>query len=190
MVGVLVFWAQLGHLYPPGDRAIDRILRTAILFLLFSASHRRWSLNRAPPLKRSPGWPLQLLRWLLVLVYLSAGISKLMQQPHWLGVQGVPVLYRILCDPLSAQIDPLVAQSYFGVFRVLGWATIAVELSAVLLFTRWACWWSAAAVFMHLGVAWSMKLGMFSWGMIILYLPLFHEQWLPWLDRRRQSMVE
>ena len=27
-------YAQLGHLYPPGDRAIDRILRTALLILL------------------------------------------------------------------------------------------------------------------------------------------------------------
>ena len=190
MFGALVLWAQIGHLYPPGDRAIDRILRTVLLFLLFSASHRRWALNRSAPLLQAPGWPLHLLRWLLVLVYLSAGISKLAQQPGWLAVEGTPVLYRILCDPLSARLDAVVAQSFFGVFRVMGWATIAVELGAVLLLTRWARLWATAAITMHLGVAWSMNLGMFSWGMITLYVPLLHTWWLPWLDRRRHSVVE
>ena len=45
LTGILLY-AQVGHLYPPGDRAIDRILRTMLLILLFSDAHQTWSLRQ------------------------------------------------------------------------------------------------------------------------------------------------
>jgi hypothetical protein len=167
VVGLLAY-AQLGHLYPPGDRAIDRILRTVLLVLVASGAHRRLALTGARA-DRVPAWPADTVRVLLVIVYLSAGLAKLQQQPGWLALGGTPVLYRVMTDPLAAHVDPVVAAGWFPVLRVLGWGTIALELSAPLVFTRFAPLWAIAGASMHLGIALTMDLGMFSWGMLALY---------------------
>jgi len=189
ILAAVLLWAQLGHLYPPGDRAIDRILRTVLLFLLFSASHRRWSLSRAPPVDSVGAWPLLLVRWLLFLVYTSAGIAKLAQQPGWLAIEGTPVLYRLLTDPMAAHLDPVAATEWWWLLRPLGWGTIVLELTAVLLLTRWDRLWIPVAITMHVGIAMTMNLGMFSYGMLALYVPLTAEWWLPGLDRSRRTVV-
>jgi hypothetical protein len=188
LISVLL-WAQLGHLYPPGDRAIDRMLRTVLLFLLFSESHRVWSFAPGAPARQVGAWPLILLRWMLFLVYTSAGVAKLAQQPGWLSVSGMPVLYRILSDPMAASLDPLAAAPWWWLLRAMGWGTIAMELSSFLLLTRWSRFWIPPVLVMHLGIAWSMNLGMFSAGMMAFYLPLTVAWWGPWLDRRQRSMV-
>lgn len=167
----LVAYAQLGHLYPPGDRAIDRLLRTALLVLLFSGAHRRLALT-GPRQAAIPAWPGGLLRFVLVLVYLGAGVAKLVADPHWLSPSGVPVLYRVLASPIDAHIDPIAATNWFWPIRLLGFGTIALELSSPLLLTRWARWWAVAGIGMHLGIAATMELGMFAWGMLAFY-PLF-----------------
>ena len=130
-----------------------------------------------------------LLRWMLVLVYTSAGVAKLAQQPGWLAVSGMPVLYRILADPMASSLDPLAAAPWWWLLRALGWGTIALELSAFLLLTRWSRYWIPPIMVLHVGIAWSMKLGMFSVGMMVFYLPLTVGWWTPWLDRRQPSMV-
>lgn len=165
VIGLLAY-AQLGHLYPPGDRAIDRLLRCALLLVLVSGAHRRWP---ARPGDRVPAWPADTLRFLLVLVYLSAGIAKLQEQPGWLAWSGTPVLYRVMGDPLAAHVDPVAAVPFWPLLRFLGWGTIALECSAPLLFTRFAPYWAVAGAAMHLGIALTMNLGMFSWGMLALY---------------------
>ncbi len=164
----LLAYAQLGHLYPPGDRAIDRLLRTVLLILLFSGAHRRLALT-GPRQDRIAAWPADLIKGLLVLVYLSAGIAKLQQQPGWISWPELPVLYRVMADPLSAHLDPVAALAWAPAFRVLGFGTIALELSSPLLLTRLAPYWALCGVAMHIGIAMTMELGMFSWGMLALY---------------------
>ena len=62
---LLVSYSQLGHLFVPGDRGIDRILRTALLVLVFSA---------VPTAKAQvAAWPAHLLRWLLVCGFTELG---------------------------------------------------------------------------------------------------------------------
>jgi hypothetical protein len=168
IVGVLAY-AQVGHLFPPGDRAIDRILRTVLLLWAFGQSHRRWSLSPQPALARVPAWPADVARFLMVLIYLSAGVGKLMVEPAWLAWSGTPVLYRVMTDPLAAHLDPVAMQAWFVPLRVMGWATIALELSAPLILTRWVRWWAIPGAIMHLGIHAAMDLGMFSWGMLSLY---------------------
>jgi hypothetical protein len=167
LVGTLAY-AQLGHLYPPGDRAIDRLLRTVLLLVACSGAHRRLALtgDRAETIR---AWPADTIRVLLVLVYLSAGIGKLQQQPGWLALSGTPVLYRVMTDPLAAHVDAHAALPWWPILRVLGWGTIALELSSPLILTRWARWWAVGGIAMHLGIAMTMDLGMFSWGMLALY---------------------
>lgn len=180
LVGVLAY-AQLGHCYPPGDRGIDRILRMVLLFLLFSGVHRRFSLDnlllRRAPWVRVPAWPAQLILFSMVMVYLAAGLGKIMQQPRWLSVQGTPVLYRIVTDPLAAHLDPVFWSQYPLPFRVGSIATIVLELGALVLLTRWRLGWAAFGVFMHLGIYASMELGMFSWGMLAMY-PVLLDRWV------------
>lgn len=183
VVGVLAY-AQLGHLYPPGDRAIDHLLRTVLLILLFSDAHRRWSLSRGEVARQTRGWASDLIRTLLVVLYMSAGITKLMQQPRWLALQGMPVLYRVMTDPLAAHLDPVAMQDWTWLLRVLGWGTIAMECSGFLIYTRLAPYWAIPGICMHLGIAFSMELGMFSWGMMAFYPLLFAPFWLPRLMRR------
>lgn len=173
------FYGQTGHCYPAGDRAIDRLVRTIFLILLFSGAHRRFALGAKRVATRINAWPEDLIKWILVMMYTSAGVSKLMQQPRWLSTEGVPVLYRIMTDPMAAWLDPVIAQPFYPLFRVGGWATIALECVAVLLMTRLGRYWAILGAGMHLGIATFMNLGMFSWAMLALYPVLF----APWLCR-------
>ena len=179
IVGVLAY-AQLGHLFPPGDRAIDRIVRCGLLILLFSQADKAlaWSRTRTHPI---PAWPAHLMRFLLVLVYLSAGLSKLIQQPGWLSLTADPPLLRILVDPMAGELDPIFWSQFPWLFRLGGYVTIAFELASPLLLTRHAPKLAIVGLMMHLGILFTMTLGMFSWGMIAFY-PLFLA---PWAVRRR-----
>ena len=170
LLGVLAY-AQLGHLYPPGDRAIDRIIRTALLFLLFSAADQHTTFRRAKQTIIAI-WPADLLRFFLVLVYLSAGVAKLLEQPGWLSMTAEPPLLRILTDPMSGQLDPMIWTAHSAWFRWGGFFTIAIELSSPLLLTRYAHFWAIGGLCMHIGITLTMSLGMFGWGMLAFY---------PWL---------
>jgi hypothetical protein len=170
LIGVLAY-AQLGHLFPPGDRAIDRLVRSGLLILMFSGADRVWSMRKAKT-NIIPAWPADLIRYLLVLVYLSSGLSKLIQQPGWLSLTAEPPLLRILIDPMAADLNPVFWADYPWLFRLGGFVTIAFELAAPLLLTRHATKLAVVGLLMHLGVAYTMTLGMFSWGMLAFY-PLF-----------------
>jgi len=181
----LVGYAQLGHLCGPSDRGIDRILRTVMLILIVSEAHKHFSLKR-PWKDRIPAWPQDLVRYLLVLVYMNSGFAKLLGDPAgWLGFEGQSHLYRIITNPVAGHVDPVMADDWGWVLWLGGWFTIGIELAAPLLLTRHAHWWALAGVALHLGIAATMELGMFSWGMLSLYPILFAES--PWLNARRSS---
>jgi hypothetical protein len=165
--------SQLGHLFVPGDRGIDRMLRTVLLVLLFS----RVTAQDRP--ERVEAWPSDLIRWFLVLVYLSAGVAKLDPDLDWL-MGDPPELYQILADPMGGRLDPVRWYDHPWLFRLGGAATLVLELSAPLLLTRWAPLWALFAAPIHLGIAAMMDLGMFSWGMLAMYPVLFG----PWLRER------
>ena len=165
LLGVLAY-AQLGHHFPPGDRGVDRIIRTGLLVILFSGAVGPWWRLKG---KTMPGWPVDLLKFILVMIYLSAGLAKLIQQPGWVSMSAEPPLLRILADPLSGRIDPVFWNDYPWLFRMGSWATIALELSSVLIFTRWCRIWACFGIAMHVGIFATMHLGMFSLGMLSLY---------------------
>jgi len=180
LVGLLAY-SQLGHLYPPGDRAVDRLMRTGLLILLFSGSHLRLSLQRRlqgkPPVTAIPAWPADMMVFILVLVYLSAGIHKLGSSMSWVSFSGRPMLHRILTNPLAARVPRDLADQGMGLLHFLGFSTVALECSAVLLLTRLRPWWALGGVGLHLGIAATMNLGAFSFGMLAFY-PLLFSAWL------------
>ncbi|MEQ1503323.1 MAG: HTTM domain-containing protein [Myxococcota bacterium] len=170
IVGVIAH-AQLGHLFVPGDRGIDRLLRTVLLILLFSDVTAR----QRPA--RIRAWAGDLLRWLLVVVYLAAGLAKVEVLSSWLDPE-LPELFTILCDPLAGRLDPAFWWPVRSAFVIGGAGTLVFELGAPVLLTRWGPWWALFGAAMHLGIALSMDLGMFSWGMLATY-PVLMARWIP-----------
>ncbi len=165
LIGVLAY-AQLGHLFPPGDRGVDRVLRTVLLVIMFSgAVGPWWKLKRA----QMAAWPVDLLKFILVMIYLSAGLAKIIQQPGWMSWTAEPPLLRIVTDPLAANLDAMVWDQWPWIFRLGSWGTIILEIASVLIFTRWCRHWAVIGFLMHVGIFFMMELGMFSLGMLSLY---------------------
>jgi uncharacterized membrane protein YphA (DoxX/SURF4 family) len=175
LVIFVIFYAQLGHLYPPGDRGIDRMVRTVLLILLFSGSHRALTL-RGERAEQIPAWPAHLIAFALVLMYITAGLHKLGANPQWLSMGGDAPIYRIMADPMAGRLDSVEAVAWLGLWRILGWFTILFEVGAFILLTRWGRWWAIMGLGMHLGLALTMHLGMFSWAMLAFY-PVFLGPW-------------
>ncbi|MCO4746115.1 MAG: HTTM domain-containing protein [Proteobacteria bacterium] len=180
LVGVL-FYAQLGHGYPPGDRAIDRILRLMLIFLFFTPAHQKWALAnvlfKREAAVKAKGWIYDAVKWFLIVVYLCAGIGKLMNNADWMGLGKFSPLYRILTDPLASNLDPNWWYGLHPLFRFGSWATIIIELTPILLLTRFCPHWAVGGFLIHFGIAVTMNLGMFSWGMLAMYPMLF----APWI---------
>ena len=133
IVILLVFYAQLGHLYPPGDRGIDRMIRTVLLVLLFSGSHRALRLGRGDRPEAIPAWPARLIVFLLVLMYMTAGLHKLGVNGQWLAISGDCPIYRIVTDPMAGRLDPVASMAWLPLWRVLGWLTIVFEVGSFVL---------------------------------------------------------
>lgn len=83
-----------------------------------------------------------------------------------------PPLLRILIDPMAAELDPAFWAQFPWLFRLAGFGTIAFELGSPLLLTRHAHRFAIVGLVMHMGIAVTMSLGMFSWGILACY-PLF-----------------
>jgi hypothetical protein len=175
--------AQLGHLFPPGDRAIDRLLRTMLLLLVFSGWDKGLTLRIRHARATVAQWPHLLVRWMLVIVYTASGIGKVWVTQDWVGWARFPPLYRIVTDPMAGTLDPVQWLPFRPAFQVMSWSTIALELSSFLLLTRFGPWWGVVGALMHVGIFSMMELGMFSWGMLALYPIVF----APWIVRHARS---
>lgn len=179
LVAVLAL-AQLGHLYAAGDRAIDRLLRTVLLVLLFTNAHRRWALwpGRHGPAATTAGWAEDILLWLLVFVYLAAGVGKVLSSPSWFVPSPAPPLLRVLADPLAAWLPAELLLPWATPLWLAGMGAVLLECTAFLLLTRWRPWWALGGLLLHIGIAATMKLGMFSYGMLSLYPLLLAPWWM------------
>src|SRR6185503_5898979 len=207
--------AQLGHMAPEGDRGIDFLLRTAVAILVFSSCHARWSVDawlRRRVFKRPfpelvPAWPRYLLFAQVVWMYFSAGHNK--GDRAWGPLGHFRALANILSDPHFARFDGSWIP-YAMPFLAVGTAiTVLFEWSSPLMpiLTWWHAtrerpgrlrrianrlrlrWmWIATGVVFHVGIAVTMRLGVFPWGMLALYPVFFHpdeiEQAARWLRGR------
>ena len=187
LIGVLAY-AQLGAMYPGGDRAIDRIIRCTLLLLMFTQAHRCYSLPTAMGWRErvatTPGWISDVMHTWLMLMYLSAGTAKI-GAGSWFSTTEPPELWRILTNPQGAWLSTEAAwlRTSWPVLRLAGIIAVINELMAPLLLTRWAPYFAVVCATMHLGISVGMKLGMFSWGMLSLYPILFAPWLVPALDK-------
>ncbi len=140
------------------------------------------------------GWPLRLMALILVASYLLAGLAKLRNAGfdwgddlrNYIAMDNARKL--LLGDSASPLAAPLARLETF--FRVLGVATIALELGAPVVFLgrRAAALWTGAAIGFHVGVVASMWI-VFPFQLTgVAYLPLFRaERLVAWIRRRRRG---
>jgi uncharacterized membrane protein YphA (DoxX/SURF4 family) len=132
-----------------------------------------WIGDGKAPRRWVPRWPLQLLRFHLIVVYLAAGLAKL--DPRWLSGQTLEELHRagLLGGPL---VDGVLAT--IGA-RGLALLIVAIELILPLLLaiprTRWLA--IGMAVVFHLTIEASMMVSTFGATMLLL-LVSFYPGWV------------
>ncbi len=207
-------WAQLGHFAPDSDRGIDFMLRAVLLVLLFSQSHASWSFDAwfrrrigRPFAALVPSWPRYLIFAQLLWIYFSAGHNK--TDKAWGPFGNFSALGNILTDPHFARFDPSWVATFYPLLQLSAFATVAFELTSpvMILLTWWSStrerpgrlrrlsnflrlrWvWMLTGMSFHFGIAVTMRLGVFPWGMLALYPVLFRPDELTraiaWLQSR------
>jgi hypothetical protein len=194
--------SQLAHLAPDGERAIDMLLRIAVLVLAFSRADACWSIaawrrkrRGLPLLTEVPAWPRLLLFAQLVWVYSSAAHNR--GGDAWWPRGQLSAIANILSDPHFTRFAPGWVEPIY-VFTQAGTAvTMLFEFGSPLLFL-WA-WldaaegrggragelvrrfqvkklWLLLGVMLHASIAISMRLGIFSFGMLALYPAFFRPE--------------
>jgi len=207
-------WAQLGHFAPDSDRGIDFMLRAVLLVLVFSQCNACWSVDAwfrrrigRPFPSVVPSWPRYLIFAQLLWIYFSAGHNK--TDKAWGPLGDFVALANILTDPHFARFDPSWVATFFPLLQLAALATIVFELTSpvMILLTWWHAtrdrpgrlrrlssvlrlrWvWILTGLSFHLGIAVTMRLGIFPWGMIALYPALFRpdeiSRAIAWLQSR------
>ncbi|MBA3541111.1 MAG: HTTM domain-containing protein, partial [Deltaproteobacteria bacterium] len=182
-------------LAPDADRGIDGLLRVVLVIVALSRSHAVWSIDAwvwrrigRPLPTEIPAWPRYLLFAQLVWVYFSGGHNK--TGIEWGIPGGFTALANALTDPHFARFDPGWVAAVYPLTRVMTALTIVFELGAPVMLVltyfaatadrpgrlrrwcnrlrlRWA--WIALGVGFHLGIALTLRLGIFPAGMLVLY---------------------
>ncbi len=205
--------AQLAALLPDGDRGIDAALRAVALVLVLSSCHARWSVDAAvrrrlgrPFPALIPAWPRLLLFAQVVWIYFSGGHNK--GAPEWWPQGGYSALANALSDPHFARFSSGWVPYAFPLPQLAAAVTMVFELGAPLLLLivwyettadrpgrlrRWSnrlhvrhVWLTIGVVF-HLGIAVTLRLGVFPWGMLALYPALLRADELVRLEARLRA---
>jgi hypothetical protein len=201
---------QLAHFAPDGDRAIDKLLRIVVIVLALSgaakhASFDAWlarRLGRTPP-GQVPAWPRYLLFAQLCWMYFSAAHNR--AGNAWWPRGDYAALAHVLGDPHMARFAPGLALELYPLTQAATALTMLFEMSAPLMIAltffdrrpgrggrigewvrrfrvRWV--WLSVGVCMHLGIALTMRLGVFPFGILALYPLLIHPEELEALAQR------
>jgi hypothetical protein len=124
-----------------------------------------------------PAWPRRLAVLQLAVMYTSTGLQKLVSTA-WTPVDGCSALFQILQSPHWARFPGLVAQMGRWLVAPLALLTAVTTLWECTFFVvlwkrRWRWLYAATGVFVHLGIAVLMEVGVFSWLSMAFYPLLF-----------------
>ncbi|MGE0548092.1 MAG: HTTM domain-containing protein [Kofleriaceae bacterium] len=187
--------AQLSYLAPDGDRGIDMMLRVFVAILAFSRCNAQWSIDRLlwrrlgrPVADEVPAWPRYLLMFQLVWIYFSGGANK--AGAEWRPDGGFAALSNALTDPHLARFSPEWVELVDPLARMATALTMLFELGAPVYLLLVYCaetaerpgtirrfcnrfrlrfiWLAMGAAF-HVGIAATLQLGIFPWGMLAVY---------------------
>ena len=186
----LIASAQLGHLAPESETAVDMIFRIVSVILAMSQCNARWSIDalvtRSEPLV--PAWPRILIMLQVVWVYFSGGQNK--GGSEWGPLGGFTALADAVADPHAARFAADWVTTVYPLTRVATAVTMLFELGAplYLLFVyyaatrdragrlrrwcnrlrlRWA--WLALGIVFEVSLAVLLRLGSFPFGMLALF---------------------
>jgi hypothetical protein len=169
----------------------DPLLRSIAFFLMFAPSGAALSLDRLLAVRRGRAeprtfpqrapWALRLLQIQLSILYLSAVWFKVGGET-WRD--GTAVSYALRIENLQRfpLPDALITSELAS--NVLTFGTLAVELSLGLLVwnRKLRPWVLLAGVGLHLGIDYAIRVGFFSYGILVLYIafipPETMERWL------------
>ncbi len=209
-LAVIMCASQLAQFAPEGDRGIDMMIRIFIGVLMFSRSHGRYSIDAfiwrklgRPIDPIGPAWPRYLLMFQLVWIYFSGGINK--SGAEWGPHGGFLALANTLADPHFARWDNGWVELLTPLTRIATAVTIIFEDTApIYLFlyfwaarpdkpgrvrrfanryrVRWI--WMIIGAQFHLGIAIFMRLGIFPFGMLVIYPALLLPMEVQWLRKK------
>jgi hypothetical protein len=185
---------NLARFDPDGD-AIDSLYRLVVPILTLSGANAccsldAWIARRAgrslPALV--PAWPRYLLMAQLLWMYFSAGHCR--DDAAWWPHGEFSAIGNVMGDPHFARFRPGSLASFYPVTQVATAVSMTFELTAPLMMLTWLRYdgrgrwgailrrwplrwmWLGAGAALHLGIALTMTLGMFPYGVLALY-PLF-----------------
>ena len=193
---------QRGRFEPDGDAIDQLFRIAIPILALSSANatcsvDAWWRIRRSRPYpERVPAWPRYLLMLQLLWVYFSAAHNR--GDSAWYPSGGFAAVSNVMSDPHFARFAPGTFRSVYHFTQLGTAATMLFEGSAPLmllwlwldsaakaetrprggklgstvrkLHLRWV--WMALGTTLHLGIAITMQLGIFPFGMLALY-PLF-----------------
>jgi hypothetical protein len=198
-IGLVFAMVELGAVQPVGD-AIDTLLRLLLPVLAVSGANATWSVDAwwrrrsgRPVRELVPAWPRYLVFAQVVWVYISAGHQR--NGAMWGPQGGFGAIGDVLGDPHFARFAPGSLSAFSPLMRLGTLETMVFELSAplILLWTwlelrperggRLGAWarryrirwiWLGAGMSLHAGIALTMKIGLFPFGMLALYPAFVH----------------
>lgn len=197
---MVLIYAQLANVLPGADRGIDMLLRNALLLLALGASGDTLSVDARRKTGSwlgngalAPAWTRYLLILQLVVVYFTAGMQKV--GIAWLPVGHFSALYIVLQDPALARTAGMNLEPWFWMTQIATASTVAWEWSAPLLglaiyyrdtrtragrlralFNRldFRALWLLVGVLFHIGIHLTMRIGIFPFAMMALYVAAWH----------------
>lgn len=208
---LVLVMAQLAMALSAADRGIDMLIRNMLLLLVFSHSHRVWSLDALIWRRRAggqqvPAWPRYLIVMQLVILYFTAGVQKV--SSAWTPFGGFSALYIAMRDPAFAVFPPPLLETLYPLTQALtagslAWEWAAPSLLLALWFRdsrtrsgrlrssfnrlRYRDGYLLIGACFHLGTAVSLQLGIFPWAVLALYPACFHPDEVRSLLRRRHG---
>jgi hypothetical protein len=172
VIGIVSFDRRNPFLFNGGDG----LVRIIALYLILAPSGEALSLDRRlrrdQPFwefpRRAP-WALRLMQIQLSIIYLSSVWEKL-QGSAW--PRGNALSYALRLDDLQRFPVPHLLSDVPAIVALLTWGTLLVEFGCGTLIwvRRVRPWVIVVGVLFHVGIAYSLRVGFFSAGMIVLYL--------------------
>ena len=186
-IAFVVVSAQLSALAPDSESGLDMLCRIVFVILALSRCNARWSIDAwlRPMPAEVPAWPRYLVMLQLIWVYFSGGQNK--AGSEWGPHGGFTALANALTDPHTARWSPGWIATIYPLTRVATALTMAFELGAPVYliayvrgWTRVRVAWLALGIAFELGIAATLRLGSFPFGMLALYPVLLRPEQLQW----------
>lgn len=173
----------------------DLLLRVMALYLMLAATGASLSVDRWRKARRGQGrfwdfparamWPLRLMQVQLTVVYLSTLWAKA-GGTTWRD--GTAVSYALRLESLARLPVPEVLTRSLSISNALTFGTLAMELAlGILVWNRRARpWVLLLGVAFHLAIDYALRVGFFSYAMLVLYLAFVPPEAMDaWIGRLR-----